>query len=345
MAEFEAIFAESGGLIDDLGAESMEEAGAGLTDAEAEEFNKINSDIDENLKEPSPEELDNMNKNTPEEVQKDVATATEGQGTLSEEEAESASEAGQNPAEASEKLSVRLKQVWEQYGPFLKSVGKFAVEGLGEYFKFQLAFEVAETAQTDIASLINHLGGGGGGGSSDLSNKLLNLLKFLKAVSDMTQKIDTPLKIITGAPTSTVDTAAGGPSLQDLFANYFSLRASEELVKSASTLLTAGNKVIYNNYNAYKKLNLPSPATADDTKNVTPEMITAAIAEIKVADLQAFTDAAHAFKKVVDAASKNLDTADKDQNSLKIALTLPGKFEETFTKLESCCPDPADGKD
>mmetsp|Transcript_24837 Transcript_24837/g.44964 ORF Transcript_24837/g.44964 Transcript_24837/m.44964 type:complete len:343 (-) Transcript_24837:172-1200(-) len=335
-AIIEALF-EGGeaGAVDELAAESMGEAGAELSEEAAEEFNEINSEIDEDYKEPSQDEIDNINKNTPEDVQTEVDTATEDQGTLSEEEAESASDAGKNPAQASERLSFRLKQVWEQYGPFLNSVGKFAVEGLGMYLKFELAVEVGETAQKDIVSLINHLGDGGG--TSPLSNKLLNLLKFLRAVRDMTQKIDTPLKIITGASTSTVDTAARDTSLQELFANFFTLKDTETVVKRASTLLEAGNKVIYNNHTAYKKLALPSPATADDAKNVTPEMITAAIAEIKVADLQAFTDAAHEFKKAVDAASKKLDTDDKNQNSLKIALTLPGNYEESFTKLETFC--------
>merc|ERR1712038_1460756 len=117
--------------------------------------------------------------------------------------------------------------------------------------------------------------------------------------------------------------------LANLFANYFSLRQSEVLVQSATTVLQAGKKVLLDNYHAYKALDLPKNATTADCAKLTKDKIGSAIAKMSVTDLDAFVKAAQEYKKKLDEALKQLDTTnDKNAKKLKAALTLPPNYDK-----------------
>ena len=183
-----------------------------------------------------------------------------------------------------------------------------------------------ETAQHDIKSLLTILNKS----KSDPDRaQLTNLLTFINKVNDMCNKIDQPLKIITGAATTTKE---GG--LADLFANYFTLKASEDLTQTGKALLTAGQTVLMDNYNAYKALGI-DPATEEGLSKVTKEMISNGMSKLDVAHLTAFTKAAQAHQANLDKYLKQLDTTDDGAKKLKASLILPQNYAETFTNLEA----------
>jgi hypothetical protein len=343
MAEFEEIFELPEALEDVEAIDEMGDLGDGLDEVEESALKDAEADAEEQFKDFSEEEIEEINQAAPESVNEQVEQSVEHDAgdDLSDEEQEAAKKEKLDPEKPKRNLKTRLKKVWGEYGGFLKGVGKFAVNAVGEYFKWKFIIEVVGTAQKDIAALLKvlkaHMGGGGSGsggaGSADLK-KLTSFLTFVTKVNDITEKIDTPLKIITGAATSE-STDPKAPSLQDMFANYFSLRASEELANSGAELLAAGKKVIFANYNAYKKLGLPATVTEADLDKVTSKAISDAIKELSLDNLKAFTVAAQKHQVKLDKWTGQLDVSDPNQKKLKAALTLTPKYAETFTNLET----------
>lgn len=312
------------------GIDEMGELGEGLDDAETEALDSATEEANEQFENFDEEEIRQINNNTPESVQEEVNNAVDNSGVedLSEEQQDIARDEGLDPEQPSENLKTRLKKVWSKYGSFLKGIGEFSVKAVGEYFKWKFIIEVSEAVLKDINSLIIILRGKADP-SSD-AKLLTNFLAFLSNVEKITDKIDTPLKIVTGASTTT-----DKDGLANLFANYFSLKASEDVTETATALLQAGIKVKTNNICAYKALGLPKDPTEKDSEKVTKATISSAIAKLSVSDLKAFTDAATKHKETLDKYTKLLDTSDKNAMKLKAALTLPPKYEETFTNLEN----------
>lgn len=312
------------------GIDEMGELGEGLDDAETEALDSATEEANEQFENFDEEEIRQINNNTPESVQEEVNNAVDNSGVedLSEEQQDIARDEGLDPEQPSENLKTRLKKVWSKYGSFLKGIGEFSVKAVGEYFKWKFIIEVSEAVLKDINSLIIILRGKADP-SSD-AKLLTNFLAFLSNVEKITDKIDTPLKIVTGASTTT-----DKDGLANLFANYFSLKASEDVTETATALLQAGIKVKTNNIRAYKALGLPKNPTEKDSEKVTKATISSAIAKLSVSDLKAFTDAATKHKETLDKYTKLLDTSDKNAMKLKAALTLPPKYEETFTNLEN----------
>lgn len=188
---------------------------------------------------------------------------------------------------------------------------------------------VVKMAQEDIVALLKILNKSTKKPAA--ATLLTNLLTYLTQVNTITQKIDTPLKIITGASTTT-----DKDGLANLFANYFSLKATEELTQSGAALLQAGGKVMTDNYNAYKALGLPANPTEADLDKIVKATISAAIkGNLSVSDLDAFTTAAQAHQSNLDKWLNMLDDSDASAKKLKAALTLPAKYAETFRNLEN----------
>lgn len=335
MSEFEGLAelfgeGEEGFEISELGEET-----AGLDDAEIEALDTADEAAEEQFQEFDEETMAEINENTPEEERAEIEETIEEADVddLSDDQKEMAEGEEKDPEEPNKNLKTRLSKIWDQYGSFLKSVGKFAVKAVGEYFKWTFIIQVVKTAQTDIAKLIKILDEGPKAGPSDKNRMILltNFLKFLTQVDQITDKIDKPLKIVTGAPTTTDPNG-----LANLFSNYFSLRASEELIGTATVLLKTGITVKTNNYYAHKALGLPSNATSDDLNKLPKTTILAAIAKLNVSDLNAFTDAALKHKEMLDKTLKTLGSSnDAGVNKLKASLTLPPNYVETFTDLKT----------
>jgi hypothetical protein len=314
------------------GIDEMGELGEGLDSAETEALDSATEEASDQFKNFNEEEIRQIDSNTPDSVQEEVNDAVHNSEVedISEEQQVIARDEGLDPKQPTDNFKTRLKKVWSKYGSFLKGIGEFSVKAVGEYFKWKFIIDVSGAVLKDIHSLIIILQA-----KTDPScdaKLLTNFLAFLSNVEKITNKIDTPLKIVTGASTTTDDK----DGLANLFANYFSLRASEDVTETATALLQVGIKVKTNNFYAYRALGLPKDnPTEKDTEKVTKATISCAIAKLSVSDLKAFTDAATKHKETLDKYTKLLDTSDKNAMKLKAALTLPPKYEETFTNLET----------
>jgi hypothetical protein len=330
MAEFEEIFEGTEVLKEIEGIDEMGELGDGLEEADRGALEEAEAGANEQFADFNEEEIEVINNNTPEEVQIQVDDAIDNSGVedLSQEGQEAARGEGLDPEQPRENLKTRLKKVWKQYGSFLKGIGKFSVKGVGLYFKWKFIMEVTESILKDLHDVITILRKSKN--PSNNSKLLTNFLTFLTQVERITEKIDTPLKIVTGAATTT-----DKDGLANLFATYFTLHASEDLTQTGTALLQAGMKVKTNNGNAYKALCLPKNPTEDDLEKLTKATISSAIAKLSASDLQAFTNAASNHKENLDKYLTLLDASDDNVKKLKAALTLPPNYLETFHNLET----------